>query len=82
MGLHSIFEGFQLGLFNNFKQIFKFSFLILLHKWNEAFQMGQSLFKGGIPYSKAIIYIIVYSLLTPIGILLGKILKDFSHDNY
>ena len=44
--------------------------------------MGQSLFKGGIPYSKAKVYIVVYSLLTPIGILLGKLLKDFSHDNY
>ena len=44
--------------------------------------MGQSLAKGGIPFNKAIIYIVVYSLLTPIGILLGKILKDISHDNH
>lgn len=44
--------------------------------------MGQSLVKGNIPYKKAIIYIVVYSLLTPIGILLGKVLKDISHDNY
>jgi zinc transporter 1/2/3 len=82
MGLHSVFEGFQLGLFDNFRKIIVFSVLILMHKWNEAFQMGLSLVKGGIDYSKALIYIVVYSLLTPAGMLIGRLLRQVSHDNH
>lgn len=60
----------------------RFTLLILIHKWNEAFQMGYSLFKGGIPLTKARVYIVIYSLLTPIGVAIGVILRDISHDNY
>lgn len=46
--------------------------IIILHKWNEAYQMGSSLKKGGVNFKQAIIYVVFYGLLTPIGIAIGK----------
>ncbi len=45
--------------------------IIILHKWNEAYQMGSSLRKGGVKFNKAIIYVVFYALLTPIGIIVA-----------
>ena len=38
--------------------------------------MGMSLYKGGVQFNKAIIYIIVYSFLTPFGILAGRLVLN------
>lgn len=34
--------------------------------------MGASLKKGGVGFKQAILYVVFYSLLTPIGIALGR----------
>lgn len=44
--------------------------------------MGLSLFKGGVDYKRAILYITAYSLLTPLGVFIGRMLREVSHDNY
>lgn len=44
--------------------------------------MGMSLFKGGVEFNKAIIYIVVYSLLTPFGILAGRIVLSQVLNNH
>jgi zinc transporter ZupT len=81
MGLHSIFEGFQQGLLKDSTEITSMFVIIILHKWNEAYQMGSSLRKGGVSYKQAIVYVLFYSLLTPIGIAIGKPTRDFVESN-
>lgn len=81
MGLHSLFEGFQLGLLPEPKEARAMFIIIILHKWNEAYQMGFSLKKGGVKFGQGIIYIGFYGLLTPIGILLGVQAERIVNDN-
>jgi zinc transporter ZupT len=56
--------------------------IIILHKWNEAYQMGLSLKSGGVNLKKAIFYVVFYSLLTPIGILVGKEVEKLCKENH
>lgn len=56
--------------------------LIILHKWNEAYQMGYSLKKGGVSQKQAIIYVVFYSLLTPFGIILGRTIESLVENNH
>ncbi len=56
--------------------------IIILHKWNEAYQMGASLRRGGVKFNKAIFYVLFYALLTPIGIMIGRPVQEHVKDNH
>lgn len=79
MGVHSFFAGVGLGVSNG-AGIFNMIIAILAHKWSEALTIGISFINAEIEISKGIQYILFYSLITPLGILLGSFLSSLNDD--
>lgn len=71
MGLHGVFSGLALGVSNNRTDLFYLFLAMLFHKWSEALTVGISFVRAGIPETKAVWMIFVFSIFTPFGILLG-----------
>lgn len=78
LSIHGLFEGIALGLQEEFQQILYLGIAIIAHKWAESFTLGISLFKINTDYKTFIKLIVLYSLFTPIGIVIGILLKSSS----
>lgn len=53
---------------------------IVAHKWSEALTVGISFVSAEIKISKSIKYMIFYTLITPIGILLGYFVHKIGNE--
>lgn len=74
MGVHSFFAGTGLGVQEKASQTTSILIAVLAHKWSEALTVGISFVTAQIPNSKAVGYMIFFSFITPLGILLGIVL--------
>ena len=76
LSLHGLFEGSALGVMHTLKNTIFLLLAILAHKWAESFALGISFYKSGTEKSTFIKMIIIYSLFTPFGIVIGLIFAE------
>ena len=71
LSVHGLFEGTALGIQKNFKDCIFLGIAIVSHKWAESFTLGISFYRSGTDRNSYIRMIVLFSIFTPIGILLG-----------
>lgn len=81
LSVHSIFEGTALGIETAFASFLVILTAILAHKGAAAFALGISLRKSEMPRKILSLLVITFSLMTPIGILLGAFIIAMFHSN-
>ncbi|TRY68979.1 hypothetical protein TCAL_09729, partial [Tigriopus californicus] len=74
LSLHAVFEGIAVGLTNKEANVWYLLFAIAAHKYVIAFCLGIQFVTTGIRPFLIIIYIGVFSLISPFGILIGTLL--------
>jgi len=78
LSFHGFFEGIALGLQESNKEALFLYIAIISHKWAESFTLGISFSKANIEKSTFIKLIILFSIFTPLGAILGLILSNTS----
>lgn len=76
MGIHGIFSGLALGVCITKEDLFYLFLAMLFHKWSEAFTVGVSFVRSKVPEKRAILMIFVFSIFTPLGILIGLLIPS------
>lgn len=79
LSIHSIFEGIALGVTNNFSATLNIMIGLLFHKGPAAVSLGISFsknFKDEKKLKCAKIMIVLFAIMTPIGIVVGILLKS------
>ncbi len=71
LSVHSIMLGTALGLANHNSMIIMLFLAIITHKWAESFAIAVQLNKSSMSSNTSLIFFILFSLMTPIGIYLG-----------
>jgi len=80
LSVHSLFEGLAIGLEEDNAGAWTLTLAIAIHAIPIVFCVGTDLISAGMTRLKIIIYIIVLSLNTPIGIFIGIMIYDNSDD--
>jgi zinc transporter 1/2/3 len=75
LSLHSIIAGMTFGTEREIAQAAILLLAIVAHKGTEAFALGVSLLRGGISTGRTRLTILLYSCITPLGIVLGTLLQ-------
>lgn len=65
-----------LGISSNAPELLTLYVAIISHKWIESFALGVSLVRTNKPAISILKLLVIYSLMTPIGILLGYVLEQ------
>lgn len=71
MGLHSFFEGIAFGVTDSDSESINIFIAIMAHKWSDAMVVGISFIKTGFKFNVSLRYMIFYSFITPLGVILG-----------
>ncbi len=71
LSIHGLFEGTALGVQKHLKDAIFLGVAILAHKWAESFTLGISFFKSNTERVSYIRMIILFTVFTPLGILIG-----------
>jgi len=80
LSVHSLFEGLAIGLEEDNAGAWKLTLAIAIHAIPIVFCVGTDLISAGMTKLKIVIYIIVLSLNTPIGIFIGIMIYDNSDE--
>ena len=81
LGLHSVLSGVALGSSTAESEAISLGVAILSHKYLASFAVGVPLNKSCISLPIALCIAFVFSMLTPIGILIGFLLHNSSSSN-
>lgn len=79
MGIHSFFGGIALGVCGKSDEAWNMIVAIVAHKWSEALTVGISFVSAEIPMKESLHYMIFYSFITPIGIVLGYYINSIGN---
>jgi solute carrier family 39 (zinc transporter), member 1/2/3 len=71
IGFHATFEGLALGLMSDFTGFLGPLLAISFHKWAESLAIGFNLVNKNLTFVQRIVAISIYSLFTPVGIIIG-----------
>jgi len=71
LSLHGLFEGIALGVMKTIRDLIFLLIAILAHKWAESLALGISFFKSGTERNIFIKMILIFSLFSPSGIIIG-----------
>ncbi|KTD09051.1 zinc-iron permease (ZIP) family metal cation transporter [Legionella gratiana] len=71
LSVHSIMLGAALGISHHNSMIIMIFLAIITHKWAESFAIAVQLNKSSMSMNTSLIFFILFSLMTPIGIYLG-----------
>ena len=71
LGFHAFFEGISLGASKEYKTLLTMLIGILADKWAEALSLGITFVKTNIKFKNYLTMIIIFSLISPFGILFG-----------
>ena len=71
LSLHGLFEGIALGVMKTIRDLLFLLVAILAHKWAESLALGLSFFKSGTERTIFIKMIVIFSLFSPSGIIIG-----------
>lgn len=81
LSIHSILLGAALGVEETLASILIIFLAIIGHKTAEAFALGVNLGNSSLTQRTTIRIMMMYCLMTPIGIFIGSMLQDFLHAN-
>jgi zinc transporter ZupT len=73
LSIHSLLMGAALGLGDSFSLIFIVLLAILAHKWAASFALATQINKSNLSFKAGILLFFIFSLMVPIGIVLGSI---------
>ena len=79
LGLHGFFEGIAFGLQKKYSESFYIFIAIISHKWAETLSLGIAFYKSRYSTLSIIFLITLFSLISPLGAILGIILSELSH---
>ncbi|CCD70272.1 Zinc transporter ZIP3 [Caenorhabditis elegans] len=83
MSFHSLLEGFALGVQDSKGRIYALFFSLLLHKGVEAFSVGLQISMANSNKVKTVLAtILIYSLMAPLGSIMGSILQNSETNIY
>lgn len=71
LSIHSIMLGAALGLAQYNSMIIMLFLAIITHKWAESFAIAVQLNKSSMSTNKSMVFFLLFSLMTPIGIYIG-----------
>jgi zinc transporter ZupT len=74
LSVHSFLEGLAMHSIASTQDLISFSFSMYLHKLLEAFALGMNVYKADFERRHYILLILLYSVLTPLGILFSMLL--------
>ena len=80
LGFHGLFEGISLGIQSTIRQTLFLFLAISLHKWAASLSLGISFVKSGIKKKQFIIMILIFSIISPLGVIIGMALSFLSSD--
>ena len=76
LSIHSIIAGIALGTENHIAQSIVIAIVVLAHKGSAAFALAISMIKSQLEKNKIIKMIILFSFMTPLGIVIGTIISN------
>lgn len=76
LSIHSIIAGIALGTENQMGQSIVIAIVVLAHKGSAAFALAISMIKAQMQKTKIIKMIVMFSFMTPIGIVIGTIMSN------
>jgi len=81
LSIHSFMIGAALGLAQYQSMVIMLFLAIIVHKWAESFAIAVQLNKSHLKLKNEIVLFFVYSLMTPLGMLLGWFSEHKLHTN-
>jgi len=76
LSIHSIIAGFSIGVQKQSSEVLTLFIAVIAHKWTESFALGVSLVQNQVNQKMQIFkFILVYSSMAPLGLILGIILE-------
>ena len=76
ISFHAIFEGIAFGLLNEIETAWQLGIGIMLHEVTAAIALGTSLSKTGFTLKQMLVILSLFTLLTPIGIIVGMVINN------
>ena len=71
LSFHSLVLGAALGLTHDYAIVVMLFLAIIAHKWAESFAIAMQLAKSSLSPSLSVLFFILFSLMTPLGIFIG-----------
>lgn len=78
LSVHSFLEGLGMATKNTSSSLISFLISLFAHKWLEAFALGAGVAKACFSAAHSFWLILIYALLTPLGIFLGIFLESLA----
>lgn len=79
LSLHSVFEGFAIGLQPDVNTLAQILAAVAIHKCVIAFSLGLNLVQSKLRLKTIVLFDVIFSITTPIGIAVGTAIVGFSH---
>ncbi|XP_060708878.1 zinc transporter ZIP1-like [Hemiscyllium ocellatum] len=76
LSLHSIFEGLPIGLQQSESKVFQIFAAILIHKSLIVFSLSLKLVQNNMPQGRVVLYVIIFAVMSPLGIVIGIIITQ------
>ncbi len=80
IGFHGLFAGISIGIGENLNDTLIIIIAILAHKWAAALSLGVTFVKLFVPSKQFYILMIIFALITPVGTVIGLIVKQSSNE--
>jgi zinc transporter ZupT len=81
LSVHSFIAGLAMGVQSTLGATIDIFVAIIAHKWVEAFALGISMMRDGVPPMRMVWLAALYSIMSPFGSLIGTILMALLEDN-
>lgn len=79
LSIHSLIEGLAVGFSETVAGLFILTAAIIVHKSSEAFALAISLRKSSLNRVAMVKFVVLFALMTPLGILIGSLLLNNLH---
>ena len=80
IGFHGLFAGISLGIGEKLNDTLIIIIAILAHKWAAALSLGVTFVKLFVPNKQFYILMTIFALITPVGTVIGLIVKQSSNE--
>jgi zinc transporter ZupT len=80
IGFHGLFAGISIGIGENLNDTLIIIIAILAHKWAAALSLGVTFVKLYVPNKQFYILMTIFALITPVGTVIGLIVKQSSNE--
>ena len=78
IGFHAFFEGIAFGLLGEIEQAWQLAVGIIIHKSAAAISLGGAFANSGYTFKQILVFISLFSILAPIGIIIGMYIAETS----